>query len=593
MDLINFYQNRIEQYTQQFEDLKIRLNQLSISRILSFLIIASLLFCFFFFDDFGTWFLLGALASAIVFLRMVRQYDQAKDQMEFVDKLLKINQNELNLLQNKPSFLNNGSEYKSDDGFLNDLDIFGQGSIFHQINRAATKIGVERLVSAFRNPLLDKEQIIHNQQIINELSTKTQFKQDLLANNLLIDPKDDTIKDLLGTIESYQYQFEQPFWNLLRWFWSALAVVVIYLAISISEIQLVFFFLVIGLAIIGTIQKKTQKIHQLVSGQRRVLERYSNAIQIIDNESFENETLSRIKQKNKAGLIALKELNSIGRLFDQRLNAMVSTLSNGLFLYDIHLVLAIEKWMKKYQFEVRTWFEGLAEIETYNSLATFRFNHPDYVFPIPQNQSLKFEAEDLGHPLLTDNQRVRNEVSLGTPQRMFLVTGSNMSGKSTFLRTLGVNLLLAQMGSVVCAKRMEFLPMRLLTSLHQSDSLQENTSYFFAELKKLKSITKEIEGGTVALVLLDEILRGTNSEDKRFGTQKVIEKLMNFGCLTLIATHDLELGRLQESHPETIENLCFESQIIENDLLFDYKLRKGVAKNKNATFLLKKMEIIS
>jgi len=593
MDLINFYQNRIEQYTQQFENLKIRLNQLSISRILSFLFIASLLFCFFFFDDFGTWFLLGALAAAIVFLRMVRQYDQTKDEMEFVDKLREINQNELNLLQNKPSFLDNGNDYKSDDGFLNDLDIFGQGSIFHRINRTATKIGLEKLVSAFQNPLLEKTRIIHNQQIINELSTKIQFKQDLLANNLLIDRKDDTIKDLLNTIEAYQYQFEQPFWNLLRWFWSALAVAVIYLAISIAEIQLVFFFLIIGLAIIGTIQKKTQKIHQLVSGQRRVLERYSNALQIIDNESFTNETLNQIKQKNKAGLIALKELNSIGRLFDQRLNAMVSTLSNGLFLYDIHLVLAIEKWMKKYQFGVREWFEGLAEIEAYNSLATFKFNHPDYVFPEPQNQELKFEAEELGHPLLTDNQRVRNNISLGTPQRMFLVTGSNMSGKSTFLRTLGVNLLLAQMGSVVCAKRMEFLPMRLLTSLHQSDSLQENTSYFFAELKKLKSITKQIENGTVALVLLDEILRGTNSEDKRYGTQKVIEKLMNFGCLTLIATHDLELGRLQESHVEIIENLCFESQIIENDLLFDYKLRKGVAKNKNATFLLKKMEIIS
>lgn len=593
MDLIKFYQNRIEQYTQQFENLKIRLNQLSIGRILSFLFIASLLFCFFFFDDFGTWFLLGALAAAIVFLRMVRQYDQTKDEMEFVDKLRAINQNELNLLQNKPSFLDNGNDYKSDDGFLNDLDIFGQGSIFHRINRTATKIGLEKLVSAFQNPLLEKTRIIHNQQIINELSTKTQFKQDLLANNLLIDRKDDTIKDLLNTIEAYQYQFEQPFWNLLRWFWSALAVVVIYLAISIAEIQLVFFFLIIGLAIIGTIQKKTQKIHQLVSGQRRVLERYSKALQIVDTGSFTNEILNQIKQKNKAGLIALKELNSIGRLFDQRLNAMVSTLSNGLFLYDIHLVLAIEKWMKKYQFGVREWFEGLAEIETYNSLATFKFNHPDYVFPEPQNQELKFEAEELGHPLLTDNQRVRNNISLGTPQRMFLVTGSNMSGKSTFLRTLGVNLLLAQMGSVVCAKRMEFLPMRLLTSLHQSDSLQENTSYLFAELKKLKSITKQIENGTVALVLLDEILRGTNSEDKRYGTQKVIEKLMNFGCLTLIATHDLELGRLQESHVEIIENLCFESQIIENDLLFDYKLRKGVAKNKNATFLLKKMEIIS
>ncbi len=596
LNLKEFYQSKVKEFTQQLESLQNRLQRLSVLRTTAFLVALGLLFIYFYFD-LSYLVIIFTILILIVFFRLVKQYDTTRDQIDFTEKLKEINENEFELLHQKPSILDAGNSYKTNDGFLNDLDVFGSGSLFHLINRSATQIGLDRLAELFKNPILEKEKIIHNQLIINELSPKTEFRQNLLANNLLIESKRDTVKELLNTIENYQFQFQKPTWNILRWLWAVLAVSVIALSIALGEFKLVFLFIVIGLAIVGSIQKKTQQIHTLVSGQRRVLEHYTNALQIIDNEQFTDEILLKIKQNSANGLIALKELNSIGRLFDQRLNALVSTLSNGLFLYDIHLVLKIEKWMKKYQFEIKNWFDGLAQIEMYNSLATFHFNHAEYTFPTISDKQIYFESTAMGHPLLTDSavrrpQRVVNDIVLGNPQKMFLITGSNMSGKSTFLRTVGVNLLLAQIGSVVCAKKMVFSPMILLTSLHQSDSLQENTSYFFAELKKLKSITQQVENGSVALVLLDEILRGTNSDDKRFGTQKVIEKIMRFDCLTLIATHDLELGKMQDDAPQIIENLCFESQIEADELHFDYKLRKGVAQNKNATFLLRKMEII-
>jgi DNA mismatch repair ATPase MutS len=589
--LKEFYQTNTTQFTQSLDGLQKQLSQLSIIRTTCFLL-ALVAFFVYFYYDLGLFALFFAILFSAIFLKFVKKYDETKDKIEFTEKLKVINENELNLLNNKFSILDSGENFKAVDGFLNDLDVFGRGSLYHQINRAATQIGLERLANLFKNPYLDKQKIIDNQRIINELNDKIGFRQNLLANNLLIESKKDAVKELLNTISSYQLQFEKPIWNVLRWLWAILAVGIMALSVVVGEFKLVFLFIVIGLGIVGIIQKKIQQIHTLVSGQRRVLERYTQALQIIDSEQFTHPELQKIKANTANGLIALKELNSIGRLFDQRLNALVSTLSNGLFLYDIHLVLAIEKWMKKYQSEVKIWFNGLAEMETFNALATYRFNHPEFIFPTISGKPIYFDSEAMGHPLLPDNQRVINDISLGNPQRMFLVTGSNMSGKSTFLRTLGVNLLLAQIGSVVCARRLDFSPMVLLTSLHQADSLQENTSYFFAELKKLKRITEDVEGGTTALVLLDEILRGTNSDDKRYGTQKVIEKLMNYDCLTLIATHDLELGKMESDSPKVIKNLCFESQIENNELIFDYKLRNGVAKNKNATFLLEKMKII-
>ena len=232
-----------------------------------------------------------------------------------------------------------------------------------------------------------------------------------------------------------------------------------------------------------------------------------------------------------------------------------------------------------------------------NSLATFAFNNPEYVYPLPvaggeAERALFLEAKGLAHPLIPARRRVANDFTIGRGERLILVTGSNMSGKTTFLRTIGVNLLLAQCGAPVCGTDFNFTPMQLLTSLRISDSLQEQTSYFMAELKKLQRIVWQLETGVPALVLIDEILRGTNSEDKTYGSEQFARKLTRYHCLSLFATHDLTLGQLEQELPGVIANYCFESVIEDGDLHFNYRLQRGIARNRNASFLMKKMDII-
>jgi DNA mismatch repair ATPase MutS len=254
-------------------------------------------------------------------------------------------------------------------------------------------------------------------------------------------------------------------------------------------------------------------------------------------------------------------------------------------------VFALERWKNTYRTGFLTWIASIGSVERLNSLATYAFNHPDHAYPQPQRSPALFlEATRLAHPLIPEKRRVANDCTIGHAERLILITGSNMSGKTTFLRTLGVNLLMAQCGLPVCAATFHFTPMRLLTSLRIDDSLQEQTSYFMAELKKLQGIVRQLQTGAPALVLIDEILRGTNSEDKTFGSEQFIRRLLGYHCLSFFATHDLSLGALEQ--PGSITNYCFESVIENEELHFNYLLQRGLARNRNASFLMKKMDII-
>jgi DNA mismatch repair ATPase MutS len=264
-----------------------------------------------------------------------------------------------------------------------------------------------------------------------------------------------------------------------------------------------------------------------------------------------------------------------------------------LFVYNLNGVIVLEKWKALNRESFPEWIDVVGRIECLNSLASFAFNHPEYHYPSPAaGQDLYITATQLAHPLIPAAENVSNDFSIGRNERLILVTGSNMSGKTTFLRTIGVNLLLAQCGAPVCAAAFSFTPMNLLTSLRVSDSLQEHTSYFMAELKKLQQIIHRLRSGGPALVLIDEILRGTNSEDKTYGSEQFIRKLLQYRCLALFATHDLSLGKLEEDQPGVISNYCFESVIEKDELHFNYQLQRGIARNRNASFLMQKMEII-
>jgi DNA mismatch repair ATPase MutS len=270
-------------------------------------------------------------------------------------------------------------------------------------------------------------------------------------------------------------------------------------------------------------------------------------------------------------------------------NVFASPILNGLFLFHIHKLKALDQWRKDHSEHILEWLNVIGEVEALNSLTNFAYNNPSYTYPV-LNSKKEIDFEELGHPLIDDNSRITNTVSF-SKQNFFVLTGSNMSGKSTFLRTLGVNMVLASIGGPVCAKSANVHCMPVLVSMRLSDSLSENESYFLAEVKRLKDIMDSIEDGT-GFVLLDEILRGTNSDDKRAGTIEVIRKMIEKQAIGIIATHDLEVCKIMDEYPQKILNKCFEVEIKNDELLFDYKLRDGVCQNKSATFLMQKLKVI-
>ncbi len=228
-------------------------------------------------------------------------------------------------------------------------------------------------------------------------------------------------------------------------------------------------------------------------------------------------------------------------------------------------------------------------MEALSSLANLSYNNPGFAFP-ELNDHYAIRFKDIGHPMIDETKRVSNDISFAE-HNFIILTGSNMSGKSTFLRTLGINMVLAGMGAPVCAAAASLHPLPILVSMRQSDSLADSESCFFAEVKRLKFIIDQLKG-EVCFILLDEILRGTNSDDKRSGTIGVIENIIHKKAIGAIATHDLEVCLTTAAHPDRLINKCFEVEIIHNELCFDYKLRDGICKNKSATFLMQKMEII-
>jgi DNA mismatch repair ATPase MutS len=237
------------------------------------------------------------------------------------------------------------------------------------------------------------------------------------------------------------------------------------------------------------------------------------------------------------------------------------------------------------------WIAALAEMECLASLGNLAFNHPRWCFPVFTEEPGVFISDELGHPLIEESKRVSSNFSTKGPAQISLITGSNMAGKSTFLRSVGVNTVLAMAGGPVCAQKLLISNLRVISSMRVSDNLEESTSTFYAELKKLKYIIESVNRKEKVLLLLDEILRGTNSADRHTGSTALIRQLVQHGAVGLVATHDLELASLEQDYPSHIHNYHFDVQVENEELFFDYLLKKGVCTSMNASLLMKKIGI--
>jgi hypothetical protein len=340
--------------------------------------------------------------------------------------------------------------------------------------------------------------------------------------------------------------------------------------------------------------RKINRLHQQVSKSADLLQTYAAIISLIEAKKFNTlklNVLQQIFRSQPTASSAIKRLSQLVSRLDARLNIMVSIPLNLYFFWDIHVSLALEKWKKQHAGDIEPWLNAMAEFEVLTSMANMAFNNPAWVLPeiVPGYFTLK--AGNTGHPLIPENRRILNDIEISQGGKIVVVTGSNMSGKSTFLRTCGVNAVLAMAGAPVCASSFMISHVQVYSSMRISDSLEDNTSSFYAELKRLAAIIKQAEQDPKIFLLLDEILRGTNSNDRFTGSVALIKQLAGYGTAAVVATHDLKLAELEKDLPGKIDNYHFDVKVDGEELYFDYKLTPGVCTSLNASILMKKMGI--
>lgn len=588
----SYYEQNITRYSEDLKKLQEKILTVALFRLVSF--IGAAIAGYIWLHDGYSPAAIICIALLIVFIVFILVALRLNDRKKLLEKLLFINNNERDILQNVPNKFSAGQRFFSNDDYTADLDIFGPGSLFQLLNRTTTSHGTHRLVTLLKKPHLSKTIIEENQEAVKILAPQLEKRQLTTARGLLYGEKQGTLDDLGKWLETPPKFLPMTWLNIARFLIPAYNIGALFYYLDTNNL----YFLLIGIAlnwnIIGAFYKYIKKQHELLGKKQAILDQYASILQeAATMETGTSTILMQLKTDASAANKAIKKLSVLSRLFDQRANLLVNLFINSLGLYDIQCMWALEAWKKTYRSNFHSWINCVGNIESINSLATFAFNNPSSIYPKVKEGSAFIEAKGISHPLIPAKESVANDFELGGIDKLVLVTGSNMSGKTTFLRTLGVNLLLAECGAPVNATGFSFTPMLIATSIRVSDSLQEHTSYFMAELKRLQQIIRQLQQTNMpTLVLIDEILRGTNSDDKTHGSDQFIRKLLQYNCLTLFATHDLTLSKLENEFPGTISNYCFES-IIENDeLIFDYTLRKGVAKNKNASFLMKKMEII-
>ncbi|MCD6355100.1 MAG: hypothetical protein J7L95_06090, partial [Prolixibacteraceae bacterium] len=342
-------------------------------------------------------------------------------------------------------------------------------------------------------------------------------------------------------------------------------------------------------------RKRVTEYFRFFGRKSALLAKYMQLLKRIEGRQFKAAYLVELQNKITRPELASElfiKLKNLVEEFEYRQNMLVGFFLNSLFLWDIRCVFKLWSWHGNNHEKLAEWLSVIVETDALLSLANYADNHPDFTFPEIREGDFIFRATNLGHPLLHPQKRVCNDLEIDGWSKILIVTGANMAGKSTFLRTVGVNLILARTGAPVCADKMTVTPISVYTNMRTNDSLLKDESYFFAELKRIKGVLERLQKGEPVFVILDEMLKGTNSIDKLNGSKELIRKLAGLKSVSLIATHDLKLSEMEKELPENVSNKCFEIKIKNNEMIFDYRLSEGVTKTMNATFLMKKMGII-
>ena len=591
----NHYTERLSLTAGQLQQVKKQIFRISMLRLALF--IAGIAGLYFFFNQTTLLIICICLTFLPLFI-LVKIHNRFFIRKEWLETQARIIQEELQALSGDYSSFEDGKEYVNPEHpYSFDLDIFGRRSLFQSINRTCTFFGKNRLAKWLQNHLHEKTSIEKRQEMVREISEHTLFREQFRVAGLVHHGQSSDAEKIQAWSQS-PAQYLHAGW-VKAFIWGVPVINSLLLITSLagwtsfSWLGLSFsIFLVLSFGII----KRATYIQETYGKQLKSLNGYARLIALAKAEEWKSagmqELMERFNLNGQSPVQALQQLSKELDRLDLRNNQFLYVLLEGSIFFQLQEIVRIERWKARYGQHISKWLETVGELDALCSLGTFAYNHPQYTYPELTEKPFCFLATQMGHPLMPASQCVKNDATIPSRPFFLIITGANMAGKSTYLRTIGVNYLLACIGAPVCCERLKLHPNQLITSLRTSDSLSDNESYFFAELKRLKRIIDLLNQGKQLFIILDEILKGTNSMDKQKGSFDLIRQFMQLKANGIIATHDLLLGSLIKQFPEEIRNYCFEADIKENELTFSYKLREGVAQNMNACFLMKKMGII-
>lgn len=591
----NHYTERLSLTEGQLQQVKKQIFRISMLRLALF--IAGIAGLYFFFNQ-TTLLIVCICLTFLPLFVLVKIHNRFFIRKEWLETQARIIQEELQALSGDYSSFEDGKEYVNPEHpYSFDLDIFGRRSLFQSINRTCTFFGKVRLAEWLQNHLHEKTSIEKRQEMVREISEHTLFREQFRVAGLVHHGQSPDAEKIQAWSQS-PAQYLHAGW-VKAFIWGVPVINSLLLITSLAEwtsfswLGLSFgIFLVLSFGII----KRATYIQETYGKQLKSLNGYARLIALAKAEDWKSagmqELMERLNLNGQSPVQALQQLSKELDRLDLRNNQFLYVLLEGSIFFQLQEIVRIERWKARYGQHINEWLETVGELDALCSLGTFAYNHPQYTYPELTEKPFCFLATQMGHPLMPASQCVKNDATIPSRPFFLIITGANMAGKSTYLRTIGVNYLLACVGTPVCCEKLKLHPNQLITSLRTSDSLSDNESYFFAELKRLKRIIDLLNQGQQLFIILDEILKGTNSMDKQKGSFDLIRQFMQLKANGIIATHDLLLGSLIKQFPEEIRNYCFEADIKENELTFSYKLREGVAQNMNACFLMKKMGII-
>lgn len=587
------YSKKITALEQELAVLKKKRNRIAWVR---FAIVLLTGYAVYWFHEGSFIFIIALLAIGIAGLLYAVSIDtDNKEAISNTERLMALNQDEIEVMAGNYLQRDNGKRFEiPHHPYAQDLDIFGDASLYQYINRCTSEQGQELLAGKLLSP--QSPAFIRTQQeAAKELATLPDWCHQFLSYGKKTQVTSLTEKRILQWLSVAQTEFTAGWW---KWF------VNLYSLATLSSIVLLAFdiislkvFSILATAFIVFSFSFTKKILPTYTLLSRIVKEINilyYQLNWLEKQSFTSEYLQQlqaaIKSNTQQAAVEIQELKDILQRFDTRLNIYLFIFLNGFLLWDIRQMQALYAWRQRNAANVQSWFETLAAIEVSISLAALTRNNPQWSFPVIADNHFVFESTNLGHPLIPATRRVPNSFAMQGTAQISLVTGSNMGGKSTFLRSIGINTVLALTGAPVCATQLRLSVFQLMSSMRIADNLAESTSTFYAELKKLQNIIEAVNQHKQVFILLDEILRGTNSLDRHTGSKALIKQLVQQQAVAVIATHDVELAKMEEDIP-AITNYHFDVQVANDELFFDYKLKNGICQSLNASILMRKIGI--